>query len=339
MQQYLRWANPEMLNLLWLVPLMAALYVYAARARLRTLRQIASASALDRLAPATIRRRRRLRAALMTGALALLVIAAARPQFGTSLERVERRGVDVIFAVDTSKSMLARDVSPDRLTAAREIISGMVGRMRGDRVGIVAFAGDAFLYCPLTTDYGALRMFLDALDTNVVGTPGTAIAPAIEVALSGFEAAEHTHHHLIIITDGEDHGGGAVEATGRAVEQGLTIHVVAIGEPEGAPIPEIGLDGTVTGHRTGPDGEIVLSRPNRELARELATVGGGTYASVSGAGIPVEPLFSAVQRDEGRLVGTYQFQHYEERYQIPLGVAMLLIAVAAVIGDRGRHRS
>ena len=339
MEEYVRWANPDVLKLLWLVPVILGLYVYAARERQRALRALASSSAVDRIAPATVRRRRRLRAGLMTVALTLIIIAAARPQFGTSLERVERRGVDVVFAVDVSDSMLARDVTPDRLVGARDMIGGMLGRMQGDRVGIVAFAGDAFLYCPLTTDYGAVRIFVDALDTNVVGTPGTAIADAIYAALDGFEAAENSFHHIIILSDGEDHGGGAVEAARLAAEEGVTIHVVAVGGTEGEPIPEIGLDGSVIGHRRDADGNIVLSRPDRELMQELAQIGGGEFASISGGGIPVEQIATALERDEGRLVGTYQFQQYEERYQIPLGIAIVLIAAAAIIGDvRGRRQ-
>lgn len=179
-------------------------------------------------------------------------------------------------------------------------------------------------------------MFVDALDTRVVGTPGTAIAPAIEVSLAGFDAAEHSYHHLVIITDGEDHEGGAIAAARNAAAQGLRIHVVVIGGEEGAPIPQFGIDGRVEGHRRGPDGEVVLSRPDIDTARELAAVGGGEFAVISGGGLPVEQIFNALQREEGRVIGTYQFQHYEERYQIPLALAILLIAAAAVIGDGRR---
>lgn len=338
MQDYLRWANPGVLKLLWLVPLVVALYVHAARARRRAMERIASPAALDRIAAARIRRRRRLRSALMTAALALLVVAAARPQLGTKMERVERSGVDVIFAVDTSESMLARDVKPDRLSAAKETVSALIARMQGDRVGIVAFAGDAFLYCPLTIDYGAAQMFLEAMDTHVIGDPGTALADAIRVARDGFHAAEHKYHHLVILTDGEDHEGGAVAAAREAAEQGLTIHVVGVGGTEGEPIPVIGPDGRVTGHKRTPDGSVVVTQLDEETLRKLAEAGGGVYASSSGGGIPVDRLLAALQRDEGRLVGTWQFEEYQERYQLPLGVAIVLIAVYAVMPDERRGR-
>jgi len=339
MQDYLRWANPGMLRLLWLLPLVVALYVYAARARHRAMQRMATSAARDRIAAARIGRRRRIRTVLMTLALALLSVAAARPQFGTKMERVERSGVDVIFAVDTSQSMLARDVKPDRLGAAKDTVSALIARMQGDRVGIVAFAGDAFLYCPLTIDYGAAQMFLDAMDTQVIGDPGTALADAINVALDGFEAAEHKYHHLVILTDGEDHRGGAVKAAEEARKQGLTIHVVGVGSTEGEPIPIVAPDGTVTGHKRDQSGNVVVTRLDEDTLKKIAEAGGGVYVSASGGGIPVDRLLAALQSEEGRVVGTWQFKDYKERYQIPLALAIVLIAAFAIIPDERRQRS
>jgi len=338
MHQYVRWANPEVLKLLWLTPLLVGLYVYAARARRRSLLAMATPLALSRIAGARIRRRRRLRAGLMTAALVLLVVAGARPQLGGRMARVERRGVDVLFAVDTSQSMLARDVPPDRLTAARDAVRALIGRMDGDRVGIVAFAGDAFLYCPLTIDYGAALMFLDALDTTVVGDPGTALADAIEAAARGFEAAEHGYRHLVILSDGEDHRGGAEVAAREAAGEGLTIHVVGVGGAAGEPIPVLDSEGQVIGHKRDADGQVILTRIDEEGLRAVAEAGGGIYVSAADGTIPVERIFSELQRTEGRIVGTYQFTEYQERYQVPLGLAIVLIAVCAIFGDMKRTR-
>lgn len=337
MQDYLRWANPDALRLLWLLPLAVALYAHAGRMRRQALERMATPAALDRIAAARIRRRRRIRSALMTLALALLVLAAARPQFGSRMERVQRTGVDVIFAVDTSQSMLARDVTPDRLSVAKQTVSAVMSRMQGDRVGIVAFAGAAFLYCPLTIDYGAAQIFLDAMDTHVVGDPGTGIADAIATARDGFEAAEHQYQHLVILTDGEDHEGGALEAAREAAKAGLTIHVVGIGQTRGEPIPEIGPDGSVLGHKQGPDGKLVVTRLEEQALKEIAEAGGGTYAAASDGGIPLERTLAALQSEEGRVVGTWQFREYEERYQIPLGIAIMLIAAAAILPDERRR--
>lgn len=338
MQDYLRWANPDMLRLLWLTPLVVLLYVYAAQARRRALERMATPAALDRIAAARIRRRRRLRETLMTAALVLLVVAAARPQFGTKMERVDRAGVDVMFAVDTSQSMLARDVRPDRLSTVKEICSALIARMQGDRVGIVAFAGDAFLYCPLTIDYGAAQMFLEAMDTQVIGDPGTALADAINVARDGFEAAEHKYHHLVILTDGEDHQGGAVDAAKQAAKDGLTVHVVGVGGTEGEPIPVLAPDGSVTGHKRDESGDVVVTRLDEDTLRKVAEAGGGIYVAASGGAIPVDRILGALRAEEGRVVGTWQFEEYRERYQIPLALAIVLVAAYAIIPDGRRRR-
>ncbi len=338
MHEYLRWGNPGALKLLWLTPLLVGLYVHAARARYRAMLTLATPRALERIAAADIRRRRRVRAVLMIAALMLLVVAGARPQLGARMARVERRGVDVLFAVDTSRSMLARDVSPDRLTAAKDAVRALIGRMDGDRVGIVAFAGDAFLYCPLTIDYGAALMFLDAMDTSVVGDPGTGLADAIRQAARGFEAAEHSYRHLVILSDGEDHEGGAVDAAREAHEAGVTIHVVGVGGTAGEPIPEINSEGQVVGHKRDQDGHVILSRLNEEALRAIAKAGGGIYVTAADGTIPVQRIFSELQRAEGRIVGSYQFTEYHERYQVPLGLAIVLIAIHAVMGDVRRRK-
>lgn len=338
MHQYLHWGNPDALRLLALTPLLVGVLWYAARARRRALEAIASPLALSRIVAARIARRRRTRAVLTTTALVLLVIAAARPQLGAKMERVQRQGIDVIFAVDTSQSMLARDVPPDRLSAARNAVSAVIGRMDGDRVGIVAFAGDAFLYCPLTIDYGAALMFLDALDTSVVSDPGTGLAAAIDTASQGFEAAEHSYRHLVILSDGEDHQGGAVEAARRARDRGLTIHVVGVGGTAGEPIPVLDPEGRVTGHKRDQRGEVILSRMNEQMLRDVAKAGGGVFVAASSGAIPVERIATELERQEGRMVGTYHFTEYQERFQVPLGLAIVLLTVAALLGDVRRER-
>ncbi|MBD3291567.1 MAG: VWA domain-containing protein, partial [Armatimonadia bacterium] len=197
----------------------------------------------------------------------------------------------------------------------------------------------AFLYCPLTIDYGAAQMFLEAMDTQVIGDPGTALADAIEVARDGFEAAEHNYHHLVILTDGEDHRGGAIEAATDAAGRGLTVHVVGVGGTDGEPIPVVGPDGRVTGYKFDDDGNVVVTRLEAETLSEIAEAGGGVYVEASGGGIPVDRLLGALQGEEGRVVGTWQFEDYEERYQIPLALAIALVAAVATIPDGRRRRA
>jgi Ca-activated chloride channel family protein len=175
------------------------------------------------------------------------------------------------------------------------------------------------------------------MDTQVIGDPGTALADAIGVARDGFGAAEHKYHHLVILSDGEDHGGGAVEAAREAAEAGLTIHVVGTGRTDGEPIPKVGPDGRVIGHKMDEDGQVVVTQLEEETLKEVAEAGRGVYVAASGGGIPVDRVLGALQREEGRLVGTWQFEEYRERYQIPLALAIFLVAAAAIIPDRRRR--
>ena len=332
-QEYMRWANAGALGLLWLTPVLVALYVYAFRARRRALETLAFQEALPGLVSRREWRRRRLRAGLTVAGLVLLVVAVARPQVGAKMAKVKRKGVDVIVAIDTSESMLARDVAPSRLVAAKDALRGLLGRVQGDRVGIVAFAGDAFVYCPLTVDYGAAAMFLDSLDTDVIGQPGTAIARAIECASEAFEAAEHKYKQLVIMTDGEDHEGGELAAAKRAVEDGVQIHVIGVGGLEGEPIPIEDEAGKVSGHKRDRNGEIVLSELHEQPLKKIAEAGGGVYMRASATGVNVDRIYAQIEAPEGQVVGTYTFTEYRERYQWPLGLAIILLAAQAIMGD------
>ncbi len=333
----MRWANPDALALLWLTPALVAVYVYAFRARRRALETLAFADALPGLVSRREWRQRRLRAGLMVAGLVLLVIAVARPQVGAKMTKVKRKGVDVIVAIDTSESMLARDVAPNRLEAAKDAVRGLLGRLRGDRVGIVAFAGDAFVYCPLTVDYGAAAMFLDSLDTQVIGLQGTAIAKAITCADDAFKAAEHKYKQLVIMTDGEDHEGGELAAAKRAAEDGVQIHVIGVGGLEGEPIPIEDEAGKVTGHKRDRNGDIVLSRLHEQALKKIAEAGGGVYMRASATGVNVDRIYAQIEAPEGQVVGTYRFTEYQERYQWPLGLALILLAAQILIGDNGEQ--
>ncbi len=339
MHEYIRWANPAALKLLWLTPLAVLLYVHSFRARARALRQLATAEALADLVPARVTRRRLIRAALTILALALLVTAVARPQVGAQMTKVKRQGVDVVVAIDTSASMMARDVAPDRLDAGRSAVRALISRMHGDRIAIVTFAADAFVYCPLTIDYGAALMFLDALDTQVTGQAGTSLASAIDTALSAFEGAEHKHKQIVLISDGEDHQGGPEKAARRAAEAGAHVHVIGVGSEEGEPVPVLDSQGQVTGHKRDRNGQIVLSRLNEPALEKIATSTGGIYVRASETGVNIDAIYAQIEGAEAQELGSYQFTEYQDRFQWPLLAAIILIAIHATLADtrRGRH--
>lgn len=337
MHEYVRWANPVALKLLWLTPLVALLYARSFRARARALAALATPEALGGLVSARVWRRRLLRATLMVLALALLVMAAARPQVGAQLAKVERQGVDVVVAIDTSASMLARDLEPDRLTVARNVVRALISRMRGDRIGIVTFAADAFVYCPLTIDYGAALMFLDALGPQVAGQAGTSLAAATDECVGALGGAEHKHQQVIIISDGEDQEGGVSAAAKRAAEKGVKVHTIGVGTADGAPVPVLDATGKVTGHKRDGAGNVVLTRLLEEPLREIASATGGIYLQAAEGGVNIDAIYAQVESAEARTLGTYQFTEYQDRFQWPLLVAILLVAIQAMMGDTRRE--
>lgn len=333
MQEYIRWANPGALKLLWLTPGLVLLYAHAFRARRRALAALASAEALAGLVPARVQRRWLLRAVLMSLGLVLLVVAAARPQVGAQLAKVERKGVDVVAAIDTSASMLARDVAPDRLTVARNVVRALISRMRGDRIGIVTFAADAFVYCPLTIDYEAALMFLDALQPQVAGQAGTSLSAALDTAVGALAGAEHQHQQVVIVSDGEDQEGGVEAAAKRAAEKGIKVHTIGVGTPEGAPVPVLDTTGKITGHKRDSAGRVVLTTLKEEPLRTIASTTGGVYVRAQETGVNIDAVYAQIESAEARTLGTYQFTEYQDRFQWPLLAAILLITIEAILGD------
>lgn len=349
MTNYLVWENPDVLKLLWLLPLAGALVWYAASAREAALRAFLG----PRYAAAQWRwhrRRRLLKGALTTAALGLLVVAAARPKVGVEVQRAQQQGADVVLVIDTSDSMLAEDVQPNRLEAAKEAAQAIIARLEGARIGVVVFAGSAFVYCPLTVDHDAASLFVSSIARGSSPAPGTALGAAVATAQRLLEKAEHSYRAVVLLTDGEDHPGFKTDVGRSMREQGIQMSVVGLGSTEGAPIPipedrdtqpgesRTGAIPDSTRSDTGPrgykrdaKGEIVLTRMNEKMLSELARQGGGVFVKSSASGVNVEPVVQAIAGLEGGVVGTYQFTQYAERFQWPLGMALALLVLDALI--------
>ncbi|HKN46643.1 MAG TPA: VWA domain-containing protein, partial [Candidatus Polarisedimenticolia bacterium] len=233
----MRFAAPQYLWALLALPILLALFVLAFRRRRRALEVFGDLRLVRRLSPTSSTERRVIKAALVVASALFLVLALARPQWGARLETVSRRGVDVIVAVDTSLSMLTEDVKPNRLAQARAAVASLLDMLQGDRVGLVAFSGTAYVACPLTLDYGAASMFVDVLDPDLLPVPGTAVAESIRAALRAFHSNERRNKVLIMMTDGEDHEGDVQAAARAAADEGITIYTVGVGTPNGEPIP------------------------------------------------------------------------------------------------------
>lgn len=318
-----------------LVPLVVLLYMYASRRSQALLDRFGEHDLVRRLRPAVSVTARRWKASLVVAAVALLAIAVARPQFGTRVETVRRQGQDVIVALDVSRSMYAEDIAPNRLERAKIEVGRIIQRLDGDRIGLVAFAGDAFVQSPLTGDYGAAMMFLGAMDPESMSTQGTDLARAIEVSIEALEETPPENRIVVVVTDGEDHEGGLAEALLAAGEAEVTIHTVGVGSSEGVPLPDVGGSG---GGRFRRDdaGNVITTRLNETALQDVALQTGGEYHRIGrGAG----GLGRLVERIEGggRELESREVTQYEEQYQIFLGAALLLLLFEFIIPGRRRR--
>lgn len=318
-----------------LVPLLVFLYWYASRRRRALLDLFGEHRLVRRLRPAMSAAARRWKAALVLMAVALLSLALARPQFGTRVETVRREGQDVVVALDVSRSMYAEDIAPNRLERAKIEVGRIIRRLDGDRIGLVAFAGDAFVQSPLTADYGAAMMFLSAMDPGMMSTQGTDLARAIEVSIEALAETPPENRIVVVVTDGEDHEGGVAEALVAAGEAGVTIHTVGVGSPEGVPLPDVGGGGG-SRFRRDAAGSVITTRLNETGLQDIALQTGGEYHRIGrgagGLGRLVERIAGG-----GREVESREVTEYEEQYQIFLGAALLFLVLEFMISGRKRR--
>ena len=263
------WRDATSLVALGLVPILVAFLVWAHRRRERDLAAFVAAALLPAVAPERDPRRRTLRAAIVVVAVLCLALALGGPMWGFRWEEVRRQGIDLVIAIDTSRSMLATDVKPNRLARAKLAVQDLVAELHGDRVALVAFAGSAFLQCPLTLDYGAFTQSLDAVEVGLIPRGGTALTAAIDTSLDAFEGRQGSNQAVVLITDGEDHEGDVKEAAKRASERGVKIYAVGIGTTEGELIP------AESGYVKDRAGQVVKSRLDEETLKQVAVATGG----------------------------------------------------------------
>ena len=316
------------------IPLLAVFLVVARRRRARALEAFAEAGLLPRLAPDVAPRRRLLRDGLRLGALLATIVALAGPRWGFHWHEVRREGVDLVVALDTSKSMLAVDVKPNRLERAKLAVLDLLRLLKGDRVGLVAFAGTAFLQCPLTLDYDAFAQSLAAVDVGIIPRGGTAIGRAIDTAIAAFEGRQGKHAALILITDGENQEGDVEAAVARAAEHDVKIFTVGIGTVDGELIPVAPAQGQ-SGFLKDRDGMVVKSRLDEGVLRMIAEKTGGAYVRASGGALGLDGLFrDHIETMERRDLESAIERRFEDRFQVPLFLALLLLCAEALVGDR-----
>lgn len=307
---------------LWALLLLAFLILLFAAyliSRVRKFKKIGNVDLVKRLSSNASLPRKIIKFSLYSIAFISLVIAWANPLIGTKYEKVKREGIDVMFAIDVSKSMNAQDVAPSRLLKAKQIVSNLIDKMSDDRIGLIVFAGNAYLQMPITVDYSGARMYLKTVNTEMVPKQGTAIGQAVNLAMKSFDEESEGYKTLVIISDGEDHDSDAIASIEEAVKQGITVHTIGVGSEQGGPIPE----NSQGEFKKDQDGNIVLSKMNEEMLRDLAKEGNGSYFNASEGNLS-EELLLAFSGQEGRMIDEKVFTSYKNHFPIFLGIAFVL---------------
>ena len=324
--------------LLLLVPLAAWFAVWAHSRRRRDLEGLVHAAVAPRLTRSVSRARQHLKSALLVAGMGLLALALTGPRFGVRLEMAQRRGVDVVVLLDVSRSMLAEDVRPNRLERARQAIGKLLDELKGDRAALVVFAANAYVQCPLTLDTSALRLLLGSVDVAAIPSQGTSLARAIDQAGRLFDPEDRQHKAAVLFTDGEAHTGSAAEAAARLADEGARLYCIGVGSPEGGLIPlRSGEDGRMEYHKDR-DGNYVKSRLDEAALREAASAGEGAYWRSSLGGRELEAVADRISGLQQKELGSERFTRYEERFQIPLALALACFLAEGLLSERSRRR-
>lgn len=326
--------SEETLQLFWIVPAVAVLFFVTQRRKLGWSRAFADDPTFTKISTDFSFSKDRLRKLLMLAAIGLVIFALARPQWGTVPRVFKRKGVDIIFAVDTSLSMRAEDVKPSRIKAVKRSILRFLERLKGDRVGLVSFAGSGYLQVPLTIDHAAFRLFLDALDVGLIPDPGSSLAEAVRASVQAFKETDKPYRVIILYSDGEDHMAVPDELMKVALSSKARVYSVGVGTKDGAPIPLRSETGELGGYKKDRRGETVISKLNGDLISKLAQETGGLYYPITASGKEAQLIYDDIQVIEKRELGEHRVAEREDRYQIFLALGMVLLALETTLGER-----
>ena len=330
-------ANPQFLAVLLLVPLAGLFIAWADRRRQRTLASLGNPGLMARLSASVNWRGRRWRTALWLAALALLIVAIARPQWGSETQAVDQEGLQVIVALDVSQSMMAQDVQPNRLARAKLEIRDLMQKLNGDEVGVVLFSGASFVQVPLTSDYLTAASYLQNADPSVISRPGTVIGDAIRTAVRAYDEKLSSQKVLVVMTDGEDVETDPLAAAQEAADAGVLIYAIGFGTPDGETVPVTDSSGRVVSTLMDQNGNPVISRMNEETLQEIAAIGGGRYFVASPSGAELDSLLAEIDGLQKAHLESRQAVRMIERYQIFLALVLLALVAAELIPDRLRE--
>ncbi len=328
-----RFENPEFLYGLVLLPVLLLFFWITGKKRKKALTQLGELNIIEGLMPAISYSRPKFKNLFLLLAFTFLILALANPQIGSKLETVKRKGVEIMIAVDVSNSMLAEDIKPNRLERAKRAISQLVKKLYNDKLGLVVFAGDAFIQLPITTDYAAARMFLESVNTNIVPVQGTAIGKAIDIATESFSEDQTKNKALIIITDGENHEDDAIEMATKAAEKGIIVHTIGMGLPQGAPIPVYNRNGQKD-FRKDNQGNVVVTKLNEPMLQNISAAGTGMYVRANNAQTGLEILYEKINEMEKEEFESKVYADYEDRFQLLVMLALCCLFIEFIILPR-----
>ena len=328
----LLFADYKYLYLLLLIPLFLLGYAIMRYARKQRVKKMGDPALVEALMPSCSRSKGWVRAIFFCLAFAFFAIGLARPRTGAKLAERTTKGAEIIVALDVSNSMLAQDYSPNRLERAKLSISRLTDKLQEDRIGLVIFAGTSFVQLPVTTDYVSAKMFLGSIDTGSIPVQGTAIGDAIRLSIKSFSAQSEKSRVIVVISDGENHEDDAVAAARQAAELGIKVYTIGVGSPEGQPIPVEG------GLLKDKEGNIVVTKLDEKTLREVASAGGGAYIHAGSEEFGLNPIIQDIRRMEDEEFGSVVFEEYDEQYMYFFGIALLLLVIEMLIGERKPRR-
>lgn len=324
-----RFENPAFLYLLIIIPVIIVMRLLEMRKRKLKLKKFGNLSLLKQLMPDVSSSRKSLKFWLMVAALALLIVMLARPQMGTKISQEKRKGIEVIISLDISNSMRAEDVVPSRLDKSKMLVENMVDNFTNDKVGLVVFAGDAFIQLPITSDYVSAKMFLQNTDPSLIATQGTDLAGAIELSSKSFTQQDKVGRAILIITDGEDHEGGAIEAAEKARKNGIRVFVLGVGSTKGSSVP----DGN-GGYMKDNSGQEVISVLNEEMCKQVAQAGGGAYIHVDNTSLAQRQLNDELTKLQKGDISSVVYSEYDEQFQAVGILVLILLIIEMLILER-----
>jgi len=329
-----RFAHPEFLFLLILIPVLILVFIFTNIAKSKNLRKFGSPELLAQLMPNVSFVRPKLKFYFQLFAILLLILVLAQPQYGTKVENSKRKGIEVIIALDVSNSMMAQDIQPNRLEKAKQVLSKLIDGMNDDKVGLVVFAGDAYTQLPITADYVSAKMFLSSISTQMVQRQGTAIGSAIDLAIKSFGGKSKISRSIIVITDGENHEDDAIGAAKLAVDNDIIVHVIGMGKTDGAPIP---IPGTMSFWKD-KDGNVVVSKLNEQMCKEIAIAGKGLYVRADNSNNAFKVINNELDKLSKSDIKSSVFSEYNEQFQSFAIMALVILLIDFFLFERKNKR-